>query len=215
MKLCSSFMAVATCLSVFALHIRPVASTCQSCQVDLDCNFDNNTTDVPIDTTDVTIEFTICDPDAQFCVTLNSLRDIDCRCSNGEDCQSGRCEGLFGATCQAKLEDGQGCNEDSDCVSGDCNFRFICVSVRVQEPTSAPISQPQTPSPIDDTNGNEDDDLSAGSIAAVIIVAVVMVLLVVCCILCPTNTRCGECCANCDKCYRNLCQCFCYLCDAS
>jgi hypothetical protein len=201
-------MALAICLSVFALHVRPVFSICQSCQVDLDCNFDNNTTDV-------TIKFTICDPEAQVCVTLNSLRDIDCPCSNGEDCQSGRCEGLFGATCQAKLEDGRGCNEDSDCISQDCNFRFICVS-RAQEPTSAPtIGQPQTPSSTNDANGNDDDDSDAGSIAGVIIGVVVMVLLVVCCIFCATKTRCGECCTAFWGCCSNTCQGVAVLGDAS
>jgi hypothetical protein len=147
----------------------------------LDCNFDKNATDVAI-------EFATCDPEAQVCVDLNDSRDIDCGCSNGEDCQSGRCEGLFGAACQAKLEDGQGCNEDSDCVSGDCNFRFVRVSKAEEltsapastaaeltsapvaaepisapvaaEPTSARVAQLGTPSSTCETtsNGNDDDD---------------------------------------------------------
>jgi hypothetical protein len=217
MKPCSSFVVVAIWLSVFALHVRPVASIYQSCLVDLDCNFDNNTT------VDVAIEFTICDPEAQVCVTLNDLRDIDCPCSNGEDCQSGRCEGLFGATCQAKLEDGQGCNEESDCVSGDCNFRFICFS-RTEEPTSAPIAQLGTPSSTTDatndnddaTNGNDDDESNAGFIAGVIIGAItVVVFILLCCT--KTNSVCngdgykgckelGECCQTTLCCCLFVCE---------
>jgi hypothetical protein len=228
-------MAVTISLRVFALHTRPVASICQLCLVDLDCNLDNNTTDVAI-------EFTICDPVAQVCINLNDLRDIDCRCSNGEDCQSGRCEGIFGATtCQAKLEDEQGCNEDSDCVSGHCNFRFICVSKKAEEltsaptpveltsapiaaePTNAPIAQLGTPSSTDQTTsngiGNDDDGSNVSLIVGLIVGAILFLIL--CCLLggpknCFANfvlelldsilELLGACCSC-------LCSCFCELCE--
>jgi hypothetical protein len=199
MKPCSSFAAAAaTCLlSILALHVRPVASiVCQSCQVDLDCtNFDNNTTNVA-----PAIGFTICDQETQMCVKLDGLRDIDCPCSNGEDCQSGRCEGLFGATCQAKLEDGQGCNEDSDCVNGNCNL-FICLSSRTEEPTSAPptTTQLRASSPTtDDSNLSFIDGVYVA--VACVVLGVGFLVVWICC---GENAVC--------QCCRGLCGLVCGL----
>jgi hypothetical protein len=170
MKPCSSsFVAVATCLSALALHVRPIASTCQSCEVELDCILDDNNTTHQIG-------FAFCDPEIRRCVNLDGLRDIDCFCSMGEDCQSGlckgnpsgatcqhkledgdspcsngvecqsgRCEGSpsdGASTCQAKLEDGTFCSEDSDCVNGNCNIDFICLSISTEEESTRSAHAP-------------------------------------------------------------------------
>lgn len=53
-------------------------------------------------------------------------------CSDSTVCVSGRCElavSLFdplGGACYDKLENGSLCNEHTDCLSGNCNFVFLC-----------------------------------------------------------------------------------------
>ena len=56
--------------------------------------------------------------------------DDDCACVFNSDCRSGRCEGIKPRICEARLGIGSYCNEDSDCISGHCSWRFQC-----QEPS--------------------------------------------------------------------------------
>lgn len=45
----------------------------------------------------------------------------DAKCPKGDkSCASGRCDGWGSGTCQAKDGKGEWCNEDSDCINGDC-----------------------------------------------------------------------------------------------
>ena len=107
--------------------IRCTSAECWTCQVDDDCliNDENNPAGASIrsnnnTTTSISLQTRICDQDLQLCVNRDTnLRDIDCPCSNGEDCESGRCEGidiLLQGTCQPGLENNEECNEDDmDC----------------------------------------------------------------------------------------------------
>eukprot|EP00549_Striatella_unipunctata_P026069 CAMPEP_0118710652 /NCGR_PEP_ID=MMETSP0800-20121206/23531_1 /TAXON_ID=210618 ORGANISM="Striatella unipunctata, Strain CCMP2910" /NCGR_SAMPLE_ID=MMETSP0800 /ASSEMBLY_ACC=CAM_ASM_000638 /LENGTH=459 /DNA_ID=CAMNT_0006614919 /DNA_START=215 /DNA_END=1591 /DNA_ORIENTATION=+ len=60
------------------------------------------------------------------CAGPSGLLDDLCICAINSDCESGRCEGVSERVCEAKLVDGLGCNEPSDCVSGHCNLALTC-----------------------------------------------------------------------------------------
>lgn len=62
------------------------------------------------------------------CSGLDGFVDNGCPCNWSEDCLEGRCEGVFSAICYAKLPGGEGCQEDSDCISENCNWWFKCTS---------------------------------------------------------------------------------------
>ena len=48
-------------------------------------------------------------------------------CWREDDCSSrNTCEGIFDAVCQPKRNSGRGCNEDDDCLSGNCRWTFTC-----------------------------------------------------------------------------------------
>ena len=51
-------------------------------------------------------------------------------CHEGKECHSGRCENesyfSFVTRCFPKLEAGESCNEDSDCLSDYCSYWFRC-----------------------------------------------------------------------------------------
>ena len=129
-------------LYYLSLRIRSTSAECWTCQVDDDCLDDddgknpttsnNNNSSSSNNATNTTTlpsssrRARICDQDLQLCVHQDTnLRDIDCPCSNGEDCESGRCEGInlsLQGTCHPRLEINEECNEDSDCISGICDF---------------------------------------------------------------------------------------------
>lgn len=60
------------------------------------------------------------------CTNMEGLLDNECECNINSDCQSGRCEGWSPPICEARLAEGAYCNEDSDCLSNDCSWRFRC-----------------------------------------------------------------------------------------
>lgn len=63
-----------------------------------------------------------CSSDEEICLTEpKSLTVNGESCQGGDDCASGRCDGIWGfSTCQARLESGDDCNEHSDCLSMHC-----------------------------------------------------------------------------------------------
>ena len=72
--------------------------------------------------------------------------DVGCVCSAKDDCDSGRCDGIFSPTCQVALENGAFCNEDSDCMTGNCNIFFRCVATpEPSPPTMRPTRSPTPP----------------------------------------------------------------------
>ena len=64
------------------------------------------------------------------CSGSNGLMDDNCVCTWDTDCDSGRCELIETGTCEAQLAVGARCNEDSDCKSNFCSWRFQCDELR-------------------------------------------------------------------------------------
>jgi hypothetical protein len=60
------------------------------------------------------------------CFGEDALMDNDCNCLFDSDCRSGRCEGVSSRVCEAKLSQGAYCNENADCLSGYCSWKFVC-----------------------------------------------------------------------------------------
>jgi hypothetical protein len=60
------------------------------------------------------------------CSNENGLMDNNCRSKWDNDCDSERCEGMFPPVCKAQLGGGSRCNENSDCHSDRCTWRFRC-----------------------------------------------------------------------------------------
>lgn len=60
------------------------------------------------------------------CAGDDGLMDDKCTCVRNSDCSSGRCEGIAPPVCEARLGEGATCNEDSDCLSLECNWSFKC-----------------------------------------------------------------------------------------
>jgi hypothetical protein len=73
-----------------------------------------------------------CEGDTTMCLFYKcsnefGLMDNDCVCRTGQDCDSGRCEGVIPyPMCQARLANGGSCDEDSDCISNFCSWNFVC-----------------------------------------------------------------------------------------
>lgn len=61
------------------------------------------------------------------CSGSNGLMDDECNCKSGKDCNSGRCEGIAPPLCYPKNPEGAWCNEDTDCISEECSWKFTCV----------------------------------------------------------------------------------------
>lgn len=60
------------------------------------------------------------------CSNEEGLMDNNCICLSGKNCDSGRCEGVANPQCQARLSLGGSCNEDSDCKSDYCSWKYVC-----------------------------------------------------------------------------------------
>lgn len=56
----------------------------------------------------------------------DDLMDLSCICGMSSDCHSGRCEGIRHRRCVAKLGHGEGCTENTDCLSSKCTWYFRC-----------------------------------------------------------------------------------------
>ena len=52
--------------------------------------------------------------------------DDQCICKWDSDCRSGRCELFTTGICEPQLGIGARCNEDPDCLSGYCSWKFRC-----------------------------------------------------------------------------------------
>mmetsp|Transcript_23716 Transcript_23716/g.66979 ORF Transcript_23716/g.66979 Transcript_23716/m.66979 type:complete len:223 (+) Transcript_23716:25-693(+) len=190
--------------SIIAMVMVVSAQECQTCNSNADCEAAYATTTAP------SPQFLICDLSKERCGDDAGLFDIGCGCSNGEDCASGRCEGIFGK-CQAKLDVGEGCNEDSDCVSQNCGFVGIvmrCKAPATLAPTQAPTTA-QLRGP-DQENGNRNDgddentpqssskgDEGGGSTlgtGVIIALALLVVVMIICCIcFCDHESCCVPC----------------------
>lgn len=127
----------------------------------------------------------------------NLLLGTTCSCRTSTDCTSGRCDGLIFATCKDLLPDGSLCNEDSDCASGMCNFRFVCAT---------PASPSPTPATMIDDGDDDETDLFAmiGSI-------LILLFLGLGCAACCCLEQCRECRTSCFDCCKSTMEC-CALC---
>lgn len=85
----------------------PKLGSCEVCDEDADCMFGHCST-------------------LYRCSGEDGLMDDDCACIFNGDCRSGRCEGLKPRICEAQLGLGAYCNENDDCLSGHCSWKFRC-----------------------------------------------------------------------------------------
>lgn len=216
-----------------------VAVTCAPCTTTDDCR--QSPSSPTVGTADggglcVNNQCAVSDRDGNQTTTWLPLLQVGCVCRNGEDCQTGRCEGgVFQGTCALTLPTGAGCNEDSDCTSGDCRAFFCRSSLDTttdddEDDASAaiPTTSPTRPETAPSSSGTElqQDDDGGDSIwlliGLVVGVGLGAIAAVMCynhqhdngrrccpeCHSCPA-LECGDCHCDCDM--EALCCCCCRI----
>uniref|UniRef100_A0A7S1UZX3 Fungal lipase-type domain-containing protein n=2 Tax=Grammatophora oceanica TaxID=210454 RepID=A0A7S1UZX3_9STRA len=110
----------------------------------------------------------------------SSLMSDNCICRTGEDCESGRCEGLAPPQCEAQLAVGGSCNENSDCLSDFCSWGFICeekdavVDVLPNETAVTSVSRSFNLGDYVGDDDYDDESMSFGGIALIVLVVAVV-----------------------------------------
>jgi len=137
-------------LLLASFQLTAVAADCLPCVTVSDC--------VENGTEPVNSSLMLMDCVQGQCTNAMGLLDVGCDCGAGTECATGRCDGtIFSSTCQELLMEGSLCNEDSDCLSGDCSLLFQCVDRESSNVTTTPTPAPSMMSSLSPTAFPEEE----------------------------------------------------------